>query len=118
MARKDAFINELKYESSLTKKILERVPLDKASWKPHEKSFTLGRLATHIAQTPHWISDIANDDEFDFATRPYTNNIAASSEELLNIFQQTLDKAIADLEKMSDEEFNKTWTVKSGAHVI
>jgi hypothetical protein len=50
MALKDAFIGELKYEASLTQKMLERVPIDKKEWKPHEKSFTLGRLATHIAK--------------------------------------------------------------------
>ena len=50
MAIKDSFIAELKHESSLTKKMLERVPLDKKDWKPHEKSMTLGRLATHIAE--------------------------------------------------------------------
>ena len=35
MAIKDAFIGELKHESSLTKKMLERVPLDKKDLKPH-----------------------------------------------------------------------------------
>ncbi len=37
MAIKDAFIAELKYEAALTKKILERVPIDQKDWKPHEK---------------------------------------------------------------------------------
>ena len=51
MAVKDAFVAELKYEAGLTRKMLEKVPMDKAEWKPHEKSMTLGRLATHIAET-------------------------------------------------------------------
>jgi len=42
MAIKDAFIAELKHESSLTKKMLERVSFDQKEWKPHEKSMTLG----------------------------------------------------------------------------
>jgi len=36
MAIKDAFIAELKHESSLTKKMLERVSFDQKEWKPHE----------------------------------------------------------------------------------
>lgn len=32
MAIKDAFIGELKQESSLTKKMPERIPLDKKEW--------------------------------------------------------------------------------------
>ena len=55
-------IAELKHESSLTKKMLERVPYDKQDWKPHEKSMTLGRLAAHVAEIPHWVSDIINID--------------------------------------------------------
>ena len=118
MAIKDAFMAELKHESALTKKILERVPLDKKEWKPHERSMTLGRLATHIAQTPHWISDIYHIDDFDFATRSFQPIVAASSDELMKIFQDTLDTALADLEKMSDEDFSKKWIVRVGDKVM
>ena len=118
MAIKDAFIAELKHESFLTKRILERVPLDKKDWKPHEKSMTLGRLATHIAQTPHWISDIYNIDDFDFATRHFQPTVAGTTEELMKIFQDTLETALADLESTSDEDFSKTWLVRAGEKVM
>ena len=35
----------------------------------------------------------------------------------MQIFQTTLDTAISDLEKMSDEDFSKIWTVKMGEQV-
>ena len=76
MAVKDAFIAELKFESALTKKILERVPFDKKEWQPHEKSFILGRLATHIAEIPQWISRIVTIDDFDFTTQPFSRHVA------------------------------------------
>lgn len=60
---------------------------------------SLGRLATHVAQVPHWISDIIHIHDFDFATRSFRPVTAASQDELLKIFQETLDTAIADLEK-------------------
>lgn len=119
MATKDAFIAELKYESSLTRKILERVPLDKKEWKPHEKSMTLGRLATHVAEISHWISDIIHIDDYDFATNfNFKPRTASSSEELLDIFQTILDKAIADLSGMNDDDFSKTWIVRRGEQVM
>ena len=118
MAIKDAFIAELKNESALTKKILERVPLDKKDWKPHEKSMSLGRLATHIAETSHWISDIYHIDDFDFATRSFQPTVAASTEELMKIFQDKLDTAFADLEKMNDEDFSKKWIARAGEKVM
>lgn len=114
MAIKDALIAELKHESSMTRKMLEKVPLEKKDWKPHEKSMTLGRLATHVAEIPHWISRIITIDDFDFAVQGFSSQVASSGEELLTIFQEKLNKAIADLETMSDEDFNKTWVVRRG----
>jgi uncharacterized damage-inducible protein DinB len=111
---KDAFIAELKHESSMSKKMLEKVPLDQKDWKPHEKSMTLGRLATHVAEIPHWISRIITIDDWDFAVQGFASHTAATTEELLDIFQQKLDKAIADLQTMSDDDFNKKWTVRRG----
>ena len=114
MVYKDALIDELKYESGLTRKMLERVPLEKSDWKPHEKSFTLGRLATHVAEVPHWISRIITIDDWDFAVQGFSRQIAQSKEELMDIFQSKLNKAIEDLGSMHDEDFDKTWIVRNG----
>src|SRR6266498_2064715 len=114
MAYKDPLIAEMKYESDLTRKMLEKVPFEKSGWRPHEKSFTLGRLATHVAEIPHWISRIITVDDWDFMTRGFSSQIAQSKEELMQIFQEKLDKAIDDLETMNDEDFNKTWIVRNG----
>jgi uncharacterized damage-inducible protein DinB len=119
MAVKDAFIAELRYESTSTKKMLEKVPLDKGDWKPHEKSMTLGRLATHVAEISHWVSDIIRIDEFDFMKDfDFKPRTAASAEELLEIFEVNLEKAISDLSSMNDDDFNKPWTVKRGEQVM
>jgi len=114
MPSKDAFIVELRYESDLTKKMLEKVPLEKGSWRPHEKSMTLGRLATHVAEIPHWISRIIVVDDWDFAVQGFSSHTAATKEELMRTFHDKLHQAIDDLETMSDEDFNKTWIVRRG----
>ena len=118
MALKDALIAELKHESSMTKKMLEKVPMDKKDWKPHERSMTLGHLATHVADTPHWASTIIHIDDFDFMKDYKMNPDANTPEELIATFQLHLDKAIADLNNMSDEDFNKPWTVRRGEQVM
>jgi len=119
MAIKDAFIGELKHESSLTKKMLEKVPLDRKDWKPHEKSMSLGKLATHVAEITHWVSDIIHIDDFDFMKNfNFNPQVASSTEELIEIFQSNLDKAIADLSSMSDDDFAKSWVVRRGEQVM
>ncbi len=116
MSLKDGLIAELKHESASTKKMLERVPYDKQDWKPHDKSMTLGKLAVHVAEIPHWISDIINIDEFDFEQH-YKPNQAGSQEELMKVYQDNLDAAVANIEKMGDADFFKMWTVKKGDQV-
>ena len=54
----------------------------------------------------------------DFATRPFKMHVAATTEELLQIFQINLDNALNDLAGMSDDDFNKIWTVRRGEHVV
>jgi uncharacterized damage-inducible protein DinB len=118
MALKDGLIAELKHESSMTKKILGKVPMDKKDWRPHEKSMTLGRLATHIAENLKWISNIRTIGEYDFLTQGFKSHTAGSNEELLELFQTNLDNAIKDLSEMSQEDFDEPWVVKRGEHVM
>ncbi|MBS1608216.1 MAG: hypothetical protein JSS70_05495 [Bacteroidetes bacterium] len=118
MSLKESFIGELKHESTLTRKILERVPLDKKDWKPHEKSASLGRLATHIAETHRWIATILSADEFDFATANLKPYVASSTEELIEILNMHVGNAISALTKATEEDFEKKWTIKRGGQII
>lgn len=118
MSLASSLIGEINYESSLTRKILERVPLDKKEWRPHEKSMTLGRLATHIAENLRWASEILSADEFDFAVKGFPSYTASTREELLSIHDQHLQKALEWLSKTTDEELSKNWTIRRGEAVF
>ncbi len=114
MALIDALIAELKHESTSTRKILERVPIEKGEWQPHEKSFAIGRLATHIAEIPAWIPNIVLVDEYDIATRGLNRHVASTKEELLKIFQDNIDKAVSVLGQIKEEDLSKIWSFKMG----
>ncbi len=118
MSLNAALIAELKHESALTKKLLEKVPVDKSDWKPHEKSMSLGRLATHIAEAHSWISRILAADDFDFLKYPFTPYVASTSEELIEILSKSVTNAEKDLEAASESDFDKIWTVRRGEQVF
>ncbi len=118
MPIKDSFIAELKQDAAMTRKMLERVPFDKKDWKPHPKSMSVGRLATHIAENLYWVVDISQADDFDFMKKKFGPQVAESSEALLALFDQNLSAALAELEKMTDEDFAKTWIIRRGEQVI
>ena len=58
---------EFEHEMASTRKTLERVPDGKFSWKPHEKSMTLGGLATHLSNIPSWTKNTFEANELDLA---------------------------------------------------
>ena len=113
-----AFIGELKREAKSTRRILERVPENKFDWKPHEKSMTLGRLASHVAELPGMLNLILTMDELDFAKGHYKPSFAQTPEELMEVFQQKLDEVVTTLQDTSDETMQQNFTLRNGAHVI
>ena len=50
----EAFLTEFDHEMATTRRAIERVPADKFTWKPHDKSMTMVRLTGHIAEMPGW----------------------------------------------------------------
>src|SRR5437870_3006186 len=62
-----AMLEEFERELGTTRRFLERVPADRLTWRPHEKSMTAGQLALHIAQVPARVLQLALADE---ATAP------------------------------------------------
>ena len=118
MSLNQQFIAELKHESASTLRMLERVDMDRKDWHPDPKSMSLGRLATHVAEIPVWISRIVTKDDFDFASGNSSYPVAASKEELLKVYQESLDNALADLAKIDDAGLDLTWTVRRGEQVV
>jgi uncharacterized damage-inducible protein DinB len=118
MSISKALIAEFKHESNNTRKILERVPTDKLTWKPHEKSMTLGRLATHIAEIPIWIDRAVTQTEFDFATAVFKREAKESTEAILQLFEERKESAIKLLESASDEDLNVLYTLRRGEQIL
>jgi uncharacterized damage-inducible protein DinB len=52
MALIDGLLQELEQEAIVTRRVLERVPGDRLTWRPHRKARTLGELALHVASVP------------------------------------------------------------------
>ena len=118
MARNHELIAELQMEGASTRRVLERVPMDKLDWQPHAKSMTLGRLATHVAEIPAWVTRIMTKDEVDFTKMDYKPSSPATNEELAAINSAVVAEAVSSLENATDEDFDKMWTLRNGEHVI
>jgi uncharacterized damage-inducible protein DinB len=118
MAIVDALVPEFDHEMAVTRKVLERVNDARFNWQPHEKSMTLGRLATHVAEIPRWGHTILTQPEFNMVDGEYTPTSAAGTGEVLALFDGQV-KTIRDLLMgKSDAELMSTWTFKQNGQEL
>ena len=115
----ELLLPEFDQEMASTRKVLERVPDDKFGWKPHDKSFSMGHLASHVANLTSWVVDTMTKTEFDMAgVSPEEMNRAAKNRaELLSWFDANVAKARAALQK-PDADYVVPWSLKNGAQVF
>src|SRR4029077_18129828 len=96
MELKSFFLQQLEREAAANRKVLERVPQGKNSWKPHERSMEMGYLAALVATMPAWIVLIIESDELNL-DKPDSQRLRAraqdSSAELLKLADESKTKA-------------------------
>jgi len=121
MAFVDGLLPEFDHEMANTRKTLERVPDAKFDWKPHTKSFPMGKLASHLANIPSWVGTTIEHDSMDVAGpdgKGFQTPQATSSRELLEFFDKNVKAARAALAKAKDDQLMKPWSLLNGGKAI
>lgn len=118
MSTAQRFIQEIQQEAIKNKAMLERIPDPKLSWKPHEKSMTIGRLGMHIAELPRWVERCLASKEYDMGSVPYNPNIPKTHAEIMAEFEKQLKSALQVLETAPESAFQETWQFRRGDKVI
>jgi uncharacterized damage-inducible protein DinB len=113
----ELILAELQQEAATTRKMLERVPQDSFTWKPHEKSMELGRLAAHVAGLfGTWMKASLSQDEFDLSdSQPLK---AESVSDILEAFDGNVASALELLKTLPNEQLFTTWRLKRGEQVL
>jgi len=108
----DSLIMEFEHEAQTTRKHLERLPNDKLDWRPHEKSFTAGALASHIVDFVGWGDSIFNMDEFEIDPTAYKPYQATSVADLLKTFDDNVANCKQALAGAADATLMQPWRFK------
>ncbi|HTD43422.1 MAG TPA: DinB family protein, partial [Bryobacteraceae bacterium] len=114
----DSLLPEFDHEMATTRKTLERIPEDKLSWAPHEKSMKLGRLAGHVAELPNFATMTITTDSIDLASGGYQPLTATSQKQVLDAFDKAAANARAAIAGATDEELMQPWTLLYGGKTI
>jgi uncharacterized damage-inducible protein DinB len=112
----DPILMEIEQESKVTQRVLDRLPEDKLTWKPHPKSSSLGQLAMHIAVGQGRLAEILSKDTHEIGNMSQPQ--PASRKEILEAFSQSTTDALGTLKKLSDSQLMAMWTLTKGGKVV
>lgn len=117
----DLLLPEFDLEMRTTRTVLERVPDDRGTWKPHAKSFPMAHLAQLVARIPSWVPMIATQNELDLAPKNGGSTPGYSIETtatLLDEFDRHVAAARPALAAISDRQFDEVWTLKVAGEAV
>jgi len=109
-----AAVAEFREEAGITKRVLDRVPGDNLTWKPHEKSMSLGQLALHVATVPGSLARILQGDSFDAAQASFVPAQPMNREEIFVAYDQSLRDAEQFLSDLTPQRASAMWHLRKG----
>lgn len=116
----EALLAEFEAQAPVTRRFLERLPEDKLTWRPHEKSMTAGQLAYHLAAVPGGVIRFVQNNP---AQAPdFTNNTRfvqpGSREEILKKYEESIATVRNLLPTLDDGTMAETWRMLAGEREV
>lgn len=121
MAISESILPEFDHEMGTTRKVLANLDDGKLGWKPHDKSMSMGDLATHLINIPGWAGMTLNADSFDLnpaGGEAYREPAITSKDQALELFDKKVAEARAAIAGASDEVMMQPWSLLSGGETI
>ena len=107
-----SMLAEFETQAPITRRFLERLPEDRLTWKPHEKSMSAGQLAYHLAFVPGGAIRFVQNNPArapEFADFPQP----ASRQEILKTFDEGISTVRELLPQLDDARMGETWRMVS-----
>lgn len=118
MSIAESLLGQLVYEAANTRKVLERLPEAHMTWRPHEKSFSLGDLASHVAETCAWVRPTLEMDELDIASGEYSPKRLIVVADVVALHDASVKDAVQAMQGVTDERMLQLWRLKAGDQVL
>jgi uncharacterized damage-inducible protein DinB len=103
---------EFAHEADATRRLFERLPDRHLAWRPHDKSFTAGALASHIVDCIRWVDSIFSRDELDMDPTSYKPFQAASVADLIGTFDADVARSKQALAGVTDAALMQPWRLR------
>lgn len=115
---KPLIVGDAVHELAQTRRILECLPEEHMTWKPHVKSMTLGGLATHLINLLNWQVAILLYPEFDLSSVPLRREALERREDVLEEFDANVIQIKKLLAECDEKSLAEEWTLRNGDHIL
>jgi uncharacterized damage-inducible protein DinB len=112
----NTLLAELEQEAQTTRRVLERIPQEHLSWKPHPRSMSLGQLALHVATVPGNVAELGMQD----AAQPpaFVQPEAATAAELVPALTASVARAKQVIGGVEDARMGQTWRLMNDGREV
>lgn len=115
-----SLLPEFDHEAATTRRVLAAVPAGQFGWRPHEKSFTMGELSTHLANLLSWAAPTMTTELMDIEPNgePWKEPGYDTLEAVLAAFDANAKAAREAIAAASDEAFLANWSLAKNGKVM
>jgi uncharacterized damage-inducible protein DinB len=121
MGLREFFLWQLEHEVAASRKVIERVPEGRNTWKPHARSMELGSLAALVASMPGWVEVMVNHRELDLCdpdNEGIKTKAVSTRAELCQMLSEGLAKSRKALEDTTEDHLTKMWRFRRNGQVV
>src|SRR5689334_2544189 len=90
---KEALLGEFEHEAKSTRKLLQAIPDSALDYRPQPHLWSIGQLASHIAEVYNWFDGTFNQDTFDMGTYRYDKGDISKAANIVAKFEENLAAA-------------------------
>ena len=115
---KQALMGEFLHEAENTRKLLNAIPDSALDYTQQPHLWSIGQLASHIAEVYNWFDGTFNQDLFDMGGYKYDKGDISKASNIVGKLEENIAKATAILENADESKFFNTWRMQMGGHDI
>ena len=111
---KQALLGEFSHEAESTRKLLNAIPDSALDYRPQPHLWSIGQLASHIAEVYNWFGGVINQDVFDMGGYKYDKGDITRAANIVAKLEQNIANAKEVLENADESTFMNPWHMQVG----